>query len=423
MRIVIIGAGPAGLTVAETVRTLDRSSPITLVSSEPFPPYAPPSMADHFLTGRDTTLFWKGRDVCERLGLDFRMGQAVDRVDPARKEVHLRGGAVLPYDRLVVASGSRLYAPIEGHHLPGVANFKSLAAATALVERARRGEARRAVIVGAGFIGVEVALVLRELGLEVTMVEALDRVMPRTLDPETAGIVARELTRRGIVLRLATRARAFAGEASVEEVALESGEALPADVYVAATGVQPNLEPIEASGIACHWGILVDPFLRTSLPDIYAAGDVAETPDRMTGERFVHAIFPNAVEQGQIVGRNLLGHRIPYDGAESMNSLKHVGLPVIAAGALDGDEELRRRDGDVLRKIFLRGERIVGYQLAGDIRAAGVFRSLMLKRADVTPFRKRLLDPAFGAVDLVLAHGTRRRNQRPQIAGDAGGGT
>jgi nitrite reductase (NADH) large subunit len=402
VRLVIVGAGPAGLTVAETVREVDRRSAITIVSAEPFPPYAPPAMADHFLTGRESTLFWKGRDVCERLGLDFRAGKTVVRIDPSARRVVFADGDAVEYDRLVVASGSRLHAPIAGHALDGVANFKSLRAAMALVERARRGEARSALIVGAGFIGVEVALVLRDLGLTVTMIEALDRVMPRMLDPETAEIVEREIVRRGVALRLDTRARAFAGAKTVEHVELESGEIVRADVYVAATGVQPNLEPIAGTGIATHWGVLVDDRLRTTVPDVWAAGDVAETEDRMTGERYVHAIFPNAVEQGRVVGRNVLGANVRYEGAESMNSLKHVGLPVIAVGSRDGAEQLRWRDRNALRKLFVRDGRLIGFQLAGDIRAAGVYRSLMLKHVDLAPYGRRLIEPTFGVADFVV---------------------
>jgi NAD(P)H-nitrite reductase large subunit len=121
----------------------------------------------------------------------------------------------------------------------------------------------------------------------------------------------------------------------------------------------------------------------------------------MTGERYVHAIFPNAVAQGQVVADNLLGRDVRYAGSESMNSLKHVGVPVIAVGAQTGDRQLRRRDGASVRKLFLTDGRIVGFRLAGDIRAAGVYRSLMLRRADVTPYGDALVDPGFGVADIV----------------------
>jgi len=403
MRVLILGAGPAGLTVAETLREQDRSVEITMVSSEPYAPYSPPAMADHFLTGRDETLFWKGLDVCARLGVDYRPDSSVVHVMPADRAVVFDGGATLRYDRLVLASGSRLHAPVQGSTLQGISNFKSLRAAESLVLRARRGEAKSAVVVGAGFIGVEVAILLAELGLRVTVVEALDHVMPRVLDRETASIVQAELVRRGIDLRLATPAAAFAGDGDVERVELESGETFRADVYVAATGVKPNVGMLAGTEIATSWGVIVDDHLRTSVADVYAVGDVAETSDRLTGERYVHAIFPNAIEQGRIAAMNLLGHDVRYEGAESMNSLKHVGLPVIAVGALTGHDELRWSDGHSLRKLYLTDGRIVGFRLTGDIRAAGVYRSLMLKRENAARFGRGLIDPGFGIADIALS--------------------
>ncbi len=396
MKVLIIGAGPAGLTVAETLRAHDGEAEIVMLSAEPFAPYSPPAMVDYFTTGREETLFWKGRDVCDRLGLEYRSGARVAAIRPARRELALEDGTALGYDRLVIASGSRLYAPVEGHDLPGVYDFKSLSAAKELVERVRTLGGGRALVVGAGFIGVEVALLLAGLGVSVSLVEMRDRVMPRMLDRETAEIVLAEMRTRGIDVRLETKAEAFAGAGRAEALRLASGETLEADVFVAATGVKPNVEFLEGSGLDVGWGVRVDEHLRTGVPGIFAAGDVAETFDRMTGERYVHAIFPNAVDQGRVVAHHLLGFEAPYDGAESMNSLKHLGLPVMAVGAQAGHEELRWRRGAALRKIFVEGGRIVGFRLAGDVRGAGVYRSLMLRRADVSGFGPRLLEPGFG---------------------------
>ncbi|MHC5025033.1 MAG: NAD(P)/FAD-dependent oxidoreductase [Planctomycetota bacterium] len=404
MRILILGAGPAGLTAAERIRELepaDDEFEITMISSEPFPPYSPPAMADHFLTGRTEKLFWRGDDICDRLRVHYRAGVRAEHVDAADKWVLLDDGYELSYDKLVIATGSRPWTPLPGNDLDGVYNFKSLVAAEELVRRARQGEVGSAVIVGAGFIGVEVALLLRALGLDVTMIERY-AVMPRMLDQETAELVRHALVARGIDVRINTSAASFVKRGHrATGVALESGEVMEADVYIAATGVRPNIEFLAASGMKMDWGVAVDETLATSLPDVWAAGDVAETVDRMTGERFVHAIWPNATAQGRIVADRILGYDSVYEGAESMNSLRHLGLPLIAAGVISGDSELRwRRDG-VLRKIVLDEGRIVGYRLSGDIRGAGLYRSLMLKRADVSACGEDLLDPGFGIGMLV----------------------
>jgi nitrite reductase (NADH) large subunit len=400
MKIIIIGAGPAGVSVAETVRDHDRDADLTVISAEPYPPYSPPAMAEHFISGSDAHL-WRGVDWPERMGVDYRSGTTVTAVDPGAHQAQLADGASLDYDRLVIASGSRLHAPLEGVDLPGVYNFKSLSAAEELIGHVRKGEAKTAVIVGAGFIGMEIALLLRELGVEVTQVEMLDRVMPRMLDDKTAAAALEQMRARGIDVRLNATAAAFTGDGRASGVTLESGETLSGDVFVAATGVKPNLAFLEGSGIAHEWGITVDDHLRTSAPDVYAAGDVAETTDRLTGETFVHAIFPNAVAQGQVVGLNLLGYDVPYEGADRMNSLKHLGLPIMAIGLKEGDEVLHARHGSMLRTLYLKDSRLVGCQLVGDIGAAGVLRALIIQGRDVRPFKDRLLEPTFGQGTLV----------------------
>jgi nitrite reductase (NADH) large subunit len=403
VKVIIIGAGPAGIVAAETLRTADASLVLDMVTTEPYPPYSPPAMADHFMTGRSEALFWKGRDVCERLGLTYRSSARVVALEPAAHQIRLADGAMLGYDALLVASGSRLHAPVTGSELAGVHDFKSLAAAEAIMARIRSGEVGTALIVGAGFIGMEIALLLADLGVRVTIVGRRAWVMPRMLDPETAEIAGRQMIARGIELRLGVEARGFVDEGGrAAGVRLASGELLAADVYVAATGVKPNIGFLDGSGVKCAWGITVDDHLRTSAPDVWAAGDVVEAPDRATGEAYVHAIFPNAVEQARVAAENILGGDVAYAGAESMNSLKHLGLPIMAVGAAEGADELRWRDGDRLRKVFLTAGRIAGFRLSGDVSGGGLLRSLMLRGDDVRRFGRRLVEPAFSEADIVL---------------------
>jgi nitrite reductase (NADH) large subunit len=395
MRIVVVGAGPAGVTAAETVRQCDDEAEIVLITAEPYPPYAPPAIVDYFLTGRETHL-WKGTDLPERLRLEWHPSTVVTELQPTTKEIVTEAGDAIAYDKLVIATGSRLYVPVERSDRPGLYNFKSLTAAEELLDKVKSKAAKSALIVGAGFIGVEIALLLADMGVEVTQIEALDRVMPRMLDDETAAIALSVLQDRGVKLHLNTTAVAFLGEERVQAIELESGETLAADLIVAATGVKPNIEFLEGSGVETDWGIRVDDYLSTNISDVYAAGDVAEAKDRMSGERYVHAIFPNAVAQGQVAAHNVLGFNIAYEGADSMNSLKHLGLPILAVGVMEGDEVLRVRRGDVLRKVYLIDNQIVGFRLVGDISSAGILRSLMIRRSNIRPIKDSLLEPNFG---------------------------
>ena len=395
MKIIIIGAGPAGVTAAETVRTFDRQAELTMLTDEPYLPYSPPAMADHFILGTDNHL-WRSNDWPAETGVDYRSGAGVTAIEPEAHRIRLTNGEMLSYDRLLIASGARLYAPLAGADLPGIYNFKSLSAAEKLVNKVRTGEASSVLIVGAGFIGMEIALLLRELGVNVTQIEMLDQVMATMLDAETASIALNLMRAHGVDIRLKTKAAAFVGNGRANGVRLESGEVLQADLMIAATGVKPNLDLLQGSGIASKWGITVDDHLKTNAPDVYAAGDCIESANLLTGEILVHAIFPNAVEQGRVAGMNLAGYPVRYEGAERMNSLKHLGLPIMAAGEKQGDRILREGHGKSLRTIYLRENRLVGFQLVGDIKAAGVLHALMMQQSDISRLESHLLDPNFG---------------------------
>jgi nitrite reductase (NADH) large subunit len=208
---------------------------------------------------------------------------------------------------------------------------------------------------------------------------------------------------RGVELRLGVEAIGFVdADGRAAGVRMADGELVTADLYVAATGVKPNVGFLAGSGVEHGWGITVDDHLRTSAPGIWAAGDVVEARDRATGEAYVHAIFPNAVDQARVVARNMLGGNVAYQGAESMNSLKHLGLPIMAVGAMAGADELVWREGDCLRKVFLDDGRVVGFRFTGDVSGGGLLRSMLLRGDNVRRFGRRLAAPGFGIGEIVL---------------------
>jgi NADPH-dependent 2,4-dienoyl-CoA reductase/sulfur reductase-like enzyme len=388
------------VTAAETVRTFDRQAELTMLTNEPYLPYSPPAMADHFMLGNDNH-FWRLADWPRLTGVSYRSEVEVVQIEAENHFVRLASDEELSYDCLLICSGARLYAPLAGAELPGIYNFKSLTAAENLVRKVRAGEASSAIIVGAGFIGMEIALLLCNLGVKVTQLEMLDQVMATMLDSETAAIALDLMRSHGVDVRLKTKAEAFIGNGRANGVRLASGEVLKADLFIAATGVKPNLDLLRGSGIGSQQGIVVDGHLRTNVPDVFAAGDCIETPDLLTGEVTVHAIFPNAVEQGRVAGMNMTGYPAVYEGAERMNSLKHLGLPIMAAGEKVGETILRDQRGGDLRTIYIRENRVVGFQLAGDIRTAGVLHALMVQKSDVSRLQSQLLDPKFGEGMLV----------------------
>jgi len=238
------------------------------------------------------------------------------------------------------------------------------------------------------------------MGLETTIL-VRSRAMRTMLDPETSQIVHDMLWSRGVRILEGSDADAtqFLGDGHVEAVEMRSGKRLSADLFVAATGLKPNIEFLAGSGIETDWGVLVDDHLRANFDGIYAAGDIAETIDRLSGRRYAHANFPNAISQGRLVGYNLLGWDMAYEGADNMNSLKHLGLPIMAAGLMEGEELRLRRNGN-LRKLWVKDGRLVGYRLAGDVSLAGLYLSLMRRGVGIAPIQDKLLEPTFGLASL-----------------------
>jgi len=220
--------------------------------------------------------------------------------------------------------------------------------------------------------------------------------MPRMLDTETASYAENVIRERGVKLRLNTKGVEFRGRKMAETLVLEDGEVLKADMFIAATGIRPNVDFLRDSGLPMVHGLLVNDRLEVGAADIYAAGDVAETVDIVTGKRYVHALHLNAVAQGILAAHNVLGYGRVYPGAENVNSLKHLGLPMVAAGEMQGDEEIKVKGQAFLRKLVLKNNRLVGFRLVGDIRHAGVYHSLILKKADLSRYKDHLLNDGFG---------------------------
>jgi len=246
------------------------------------------------------------------------------------------------------------------------------------------------------------AFALRALGLEVTVVELLERIVPQQLDDVGASIFAAFIEKAGIRLRLGQTFREVIHErGQLTGAVLDDGTRLPADLMVVGTGVRANTELARAAGLAVGRGVQVDEGMRTSAPDVYAAGDVVETADAVTGEPIVSGIWTNAVGMGACAGENMAGGERHFAAAFSLlNAMELGGLPVISVGLIhppeeDGYEVHAVRRGDTYRKLVLKEGRLVGLILINEIERAGVYQTLIRERADTTPFRDQLLSPRF----------------------------
>ncbi len=404
---VIIGAGPAGVIAAETLRRLDPAGVVTLLGDEPEPPYS--RMAIPYLliedVGEDGTHLRHGAGHFEGLGIQVRRDR-VTGVSPEAKTVALEGGGSLAYDRLLIATGSSASRPpIAGMDLPGVENCWTLKDARAIAARMAPG--KRVVLMGAGFIGCIVLQALAARGLKVTVVEMAERMLPRMMDDVGGAMIARWCESQGVRVRTGAQVTGIealgAGGGDGFRLDLKGGEALEADMVICATGVRPNIGFLEGSGIATEAGVLVDHSLATNQPGIYAAGDVAEGPDFSTGEKAIHAIQPTASEHGRIAALNMAGTATRYRGSLSMNVLNTLGLVTSSFGLWMGvdaqDSEPARavaadRAGFKYLRLEFDGEVLVGALALGLTQHVGVIRGLIQSRTALGPWKDRLLaDP------------------------------
>ncbi|MFQ5885288.1 MAG: NAD(P)/FAD-dependent oxidoreductase, partial [Thermoplasmata archaeon] len=381
----------------------DKKCKITAISKEEYMPYSPCSLP--YLIGgeiKKKNIFRVGKDFYERNRVRPLLGKTVTKILSKEKEV-LVDGRKVRYDKLLVAVGSQpLMPPIPGIDLDGVFGLGNLADAEHILGWIRKG-AEEAVVLGAGFIGIESAIALRRLGLKVLVIEMLDSVLPKMLDEDMSLEVQRILEREGIRFQLGKQVSEIIGNGKVRGV-VSGKKRSSCDMVVLGIGVRPNTEFLRGSGIKTNYGVLVDDYLRTSVKDIYAAGDIVEAEDRVRGAKRVNAIWPNAVEQGKVAGYNIAGVEKPYGGLESINILDVYGTPVLSIGMasfeLNDFEVEKVKTNRSMKKLLIKDGKIAGVQMIGAIRNSGHILSLVRRGIEVEEIRHHLLDDRF--VDTAL---------------------
>ncbi|MCK4234309.1 NAD(P)/FAD-dependent oxidoreductase [candidate division WOR-3 bacterium] len=395
MRIIIIGKGPASISAIETIRNINKEIELLVISDENNPPYSPTLLPDYLLNKEKEILFWKGKDFFSKTNVQAILGEKVTKIYPAENKLFTQSRKEFTYDKLLIAAGGSVVIPkIEGlDNKKGVFYFKILNNAENILTWIEKEKPKRAVIIGAGFIGIDAAVVLKEKGLEVKVVEILDRILPRMLDKEMSECAIKKLKEKEIDVALKEKVVRIDGRKKVETVVLESGKELKCDILILAPGVNPNLSFIDGK-LKTNEGIIVNEYLQSSVQNIFAAGDIIEFEDKVTGETKVNALHPNAVIQGRTAAKNMLDHQEEYLGLENVNIIKIFNFPVVSAGVMKGDVIRRFEEGEY-KKFYIKDKRLAGLQFVGNVDMVGVYYSLMCKKVEIDEGESFLFDKKF----------------------------
>jgi len=383
-----------------------------VLSDEEFPTYAPNCLEN--VIRDDITkeaLFYKGGEkFYERYKVDFRPKKEVIKIDNKRKEVITKDGEVIPYDKCLLAAGAYAFVPpIDGIDLEGVTTAKTLYDAYKIRNWVLSGKVTKAVIIGAGPIGVEDAETLRHMGVDVSVVEVFDRVLPRMLDKQMAQFYQKPLEEEGIDFYLEHQVVAIHGkEGEVEAVEVKKRGSdktffIKTDMVIVSTGVRPRTYLVEGTDIQIHMdkklnkpvgGILVNEYQQTSDPDVYAAGDIASGIDAWGNHRWI-ALFPPAQQAGAVAGYNMAGLKVRNNGLVDYNAVKTRAVTAGSGGLFeDAEESFFVRYKEYLVKVFLKEGKIRGYQFVGVPKLPSLNTNNPLIRAfrgELTEWEERVL--------------------------------
>jgi len=408
MKHVIIGNGPAGVVAAEAIRRADRGADIVMIGDEPEPPYSRMAIP-YLLVGNiqeKGTWLRKTDGHFASLNIKEVLGRAKS-VDTSGRVVHMEDGTAFPYDRLLICTGSHpLKLPVPGIDSPNVHTCWTLDDARHIAAKAKKGA--RVLQIGAGFIGCIIMEALASRGVKLDIVEMGDRMVPRMMTSKAGSMIARWVKQKGVNVHTNARVTSIRPNGNELIATLGDGTEVVADLVIASAGVKPNVAFLDGSGVACSTGILIDERCATNIPDVYAAGDVAEAVDFSTGERLVNAIQPNAVDQGRIAALNMVGRSARSQGTMAINVLDTLGLISASFGqwwGAEGGESVERIDEERFRYISLqfKDDVLVGATSIGLTDHVGVLRGLIQTRTPLGAWKQRLMQDPLRVMEAYLS--------------------
>ena len=413
---VIVGASAAGVGAVEAIRVVDPVGTITIVTEEACAYYSRPMISD-FVSGKADLQKMKCKtdDFFTKHGAEVLMNNKVTSLNIEEKTLTLEDGEKISYEKLLLATGGKPFVPkMEGQEKDGVFTFTTLSDAQRLAAKIDSINARSAVVIGAGLIGISVTEALVKRGLKVTVVELQEKILSLLLDPKASDMVEAVIRKAGVIFATGQSVQKILGrpenDSAVGGVVLTKGETVPSDLVVVAIGVIPRTELVVGTSVKTNRGIVVDNTLQTSVPDVYASGDVAEAFDFILNMNRLLPLWPLAVEEGRVAGSNMAGKKATYVGGTNMSSLKYFGIPIVSIGnanpkADDTTVEVMVKldvENNVYKKLVLKNNIIIGMTMVNCIERAGVLFNLMKKQINVKKFKQSLLSDDFGLAVLPL---------------------
>ncbi|WP_195270608.1 FAD-dependent oxidoreductase [Eubacterium sp. 1001713B170207_170306_E7] len=369
----IIGNSAGAIGGVAGIRKSDPEGSITIVSAEKYHTYSRP-LISYWLEGKvsQEKMIYRDEDFYEKNACEVIFDTAAESIDPEKKQVHLAGGGVIAYEKLLTATGSVPFVP----PIKGKETAKNTFTFTTLDDAASVSEIldenSRIVILGAGLIGLKAAEAVVKQCAGVTVVDLADRVLPSVLDTESAEVIREHLINQGVALKLETSI----SEIGDMEVTLSDGGLLPYDILILAVGTRPAVSLVEQAGGRVERGIVTDTGQQTSLKDIYAAGDCTQSYDITAQTAKNMAILPNAYLQGEVAGQNMAGGSAVYEKAFPVNSMGLLGLYMMTAGSYIG-EAITVKNSESYKKFYVKDGVLKGYIIIGNCARAGIYTDMI----------------------------------------------
>lgn len=414
MRYVLIGGSAAAVSAVEAIRSVDKSSPIDLFTDEKTPLFSRVLLPYYVAEELPKSLLnFRSVDFFEENNVSAHVGVRIQEIDPVSKTIAADDSNTYTFDKLLLATGGHAIIPkLPGVDKQGISPLKTMADA----ERIYSFKGDRAVVIGAGSIGVEACISLMRRGMRVTLLEQLGHVLPTVFDDEAAAIIRGVLEQMGIEVITGERAIEFSGNGQVQSVVTSTGE-IECDNVILSVGIRPAVELAHNVGIEIGdmGGIKTDGCMMTSSQDVYAAGDVCETFDIARNQSFVNAIWPMAVEQGRVAGLNMAGQETQYAGSVRMNSIGNfIGVPAMSMGVTRTEEcsyadeechfqEIKKRTKNTYKKIILKNGCIVGAVFigVGQTQRSGIISILLRRQIDVSDYIQALISNNLNFMDIL----------------------